>query len=98
MFVIAVHFSIKPDHIDAFRQIVIRQAINSKTHEPGCLQFDVCEDPAKPGHFFLYELYTNPAAFDAHKQTPHFTEFSSSVEGMIESKEVCGLNRIEPAA
>jgi len=34
MFVLTVQFGIKPEHADAFGEIVIRQAINSKQLEP----------------------------------------------------------------
>jgi len=38
MFVLTVQFTIKPEHADAFGEIVIRQAVNSKQLEP---EFDV---------------------------------------------------------
>lgn len=35
--------------------------------EPGCLSFDVTEDPASPGRFAVAELFASRAAFEAHQ-------------------------------
>jgi len=96
MFVLTVHFHIHPQHADAFRAAVTRQAINSKEKEAECLQFDVGRSEADSCHFFLYEIYTDAAAFEAHKQTPHFADFSKTVAEMIKSKELASFGRIEP--
>ncbi len=56
--------------------------------EPGCRQFDVCTDPDRPGDVFLYELYDDADAFQAHLQTPHFKSFDAKVAGMIAQKTV----------
>ena len=96
MFVLTVKFVIKPEHADPFGEIVTRQAINSKQREPDCLQFDVCRSETDPTQFFLYEVYTSAAAFDVHKQTPHFADFSQAVADMLLSKELAFFDRIEP--
>lgn len=96
MFVLTVHFHIHPEHADAFCSAVTRQAINSKEKESDCLQFDVGRSETDPDHFFLYEIYTDAAAFEAHKQTPHFADFSATVAKMIKSKELAIFERIEP--
>jgi len=96
MFVLTVQFAIKPEHADAFAEIVIRQAINSKQLEPDCLQFDVCRSESDPTRFFLYEVYTSTAAFDVHKLTPHFADFSQKVADLVLSKELAFFDRIEP--
>jgi autoinducer 2-degrading protein len=96
VFTLIVHFVIKPEHAEEFLAAVVRQAINSKQQEPACLQFDVNRSPSDPTHFFLYEVYINAAAFDAHKQTLHFADFSKTVADMIQSKEVTFFDRIEP--
>jgi quinol monooxygenase YgiN len=41
------------------------------TPSPGCRQFDVCRDPLDPALFFLYELYDDEAAIQAHLDSPH---------------------------
>lgn len=97
MYVVAVEFRIKADHVYAFREVVLRQAKNSLTKEEQCRQFDVCFDPKEKSRVFLYELYDNRAAFDHHCQTEHFAQFSATVKDWIESKIVSHLERAEPA-
>jgi quinol monooxygenase YgiN len=46
----------------------------------------VARDAAKPERFFLYEIYENEAAFDAHLQTPHFRDFSEKTAEMVVNK------------
>lgn len=87
-FVIAVFFDIKPEHVDAFRRRVLQQASDSLRLEADCHQFDVVIDPQNPQRFFLYETYTDAAAFDAHTKTEHFADFQSCVGDMIASKEL----------
>jgi (4S)-4-hydroxy-5-phosphonooxypentane-2,3-dione isomerase len=96
MFLLTVHFHIKPEFSDAFAKAVTRQAVNSKTNETDCLQFDVGRSATDPNHFFLYEVYTSAAAFEAHRQTPYFAEFTKTIGDMVQSKELASFDRIEP--
>ncbi len=88
MFIVAVTFEIKAEHIEAFRPVIMKQAEKSLAKEPECHQFDVCFDDANPARCFLYEKYTDAAAFDTHKQTDHFADFDSTVSPWIAAKQV----------
>ena len=88
MFVVAVTFIAKPDKAEAFRDRVRRQAAESLDREPGCHRFDVCADPESPERIFLYELYSDEAAFKAHLETQHFKDFDHDVAPWIEDKTV----------
>lgn len=94
MFVVIVDFQAKVEHVEAFRQAVLRQARNSLEREPECHQFDVCEKESEPGRFFLYELYSDEAAFAHHVETAHFKDFDATVADWVLSKDVRTLNRI----
>ena len=95
MFVVTVSFVIEKEHIGAFREAMIRQARNSLTRESGCLQFDVCQDPAHPERFFLYELYTSDAAFEDHLKTAHFMDFDATVKPWTVAKQAEQWLRLE---
>lgn len=94
MYVITVEFEIKPADLAAFLPLMSQNATASARDEPGCRQFDVCQDPDNPNHIFLYELYDDRAAFDAHLAAPHFTAFDKATSGMIRSKTVRALTRL----
>ncbi|MEM1301676.1 MAG: putative quinol monooxygenase [Pseudomonadota bacterium] len=88
MFAVVVRFQLRADAIDRFLPLMLKNAQISKTDEPGCHQFDVLTDPARPDEVFLYELYTDKAAFDAHLASAHFKAFDAAVTDMIADKGI----------
>ena len=94
MYIVTVDFVIKSGSIDAFRPAMLANAKASVELEPGCRQFDVCFDPAAPERCFLYEVYDNRAAFDAHLGMAHFKSFDATVAPMLESKAVKFWERV----
>lgn len=87
MYAVTVTFQIKPDQMDAFLSLVTTNARASVENEPECHQFDVCSDPDRANEVFLYELYTNRAGFDAHRETDHFKTFDAATADMILDKK-----------
>ncbi|MCC7311072.1 MAG: antibiotic biosynthesis monooxygenase [Sulfuritalea sp.] len=88
MYVITVEFTIPPEHLAAFMPLMLENARISRETEPGCRRFDVCRDPVRPELVFLYELYDDRAAFDAHLAAAHFKVFDGAVKAMVASKAV----------
>ena len=72
MFAVTVNFVIKPEHIENFSKVMKAQAQNSLNREVGCHQFEVCFGPKDRSRVFLYELYTDKAAFEEHLKTDPF--------------------------
>lgn len=95
MFVVLVDFTIKPGLEDQFNEAMLKQAQNSLEKEPDCHYFDVCRNPDDDGKFFLYELYTDRAAFDVHLASDHFIDFDAQVRDWIDTKTVRLLQRVE---
>ncbi|MGN6134347.1 MAG: putative quinol monooxygenase [Aureliella sp.] len=85
---VCVTFSIKHEHIEQFREAVRLQAKNSLEKESWCHQFDVCTDPTDPTKVLLYETYDDRAAFDKHRQTDHFAQFSLKVADWVADKQL----------
>ncbi|WP_146346910.1 putative quinol monooxygenase [Phaeobacter marinintestinus] len=96
MYVVCVTFDINPDDIADFMPLMLENAHNSLTLEPDCHQFDVCRDPDRPDTVFLYELYTDRAAFDAHLNSAHFRSFDAKAAPMIAGKVVATYTREAP--
>jgi autoinducer 2-degrading protein len=44
--------------------------------EPGCTIFQVHRHKTEPRRFFIYELYKDDAALEAHRTTPHFLQYA----------------------
>ena len=83
MYVVTVEFTIDPARWNDFLPLMLENAARSRNDEPGCRQFDVCTDAARPGLVFLYELYDDAAAFDAHLAAPHYLSFAAATKAMV---------------
>lgn len=88
MYAVVVTFQIAPGDMAAFLPLMHKNAATSIGQEAGCHRFDVCTDPTRPYEVFLYELYTDKAAFDAHLASTHFAEFDTQAGPMITAKDV----------
>ena len=91
-----VEFLILPAYIEAFASAIAENARISRSTEAGCRQFDICRDPAQPGRFFLYELYDDEAAVQAHLHSAHFLAFSQATGNWVERKTVRRYLRTAP--
>lgn len=87
MYAVCVTFEIQPGEMSAFLPLMHAQAQNSLAREPNCHQFDVCHTVGSET-VFLYELYTDRAAFDAHLQSDHFIAFDRETSAMVAAKSV----------
>lgn len=96
MLALVVEFRIKPAHIEAFDAAIRANAEASLDTEPGCRQFDVCRDPGDAALFFLYELYDDDAAIQAHLQSLHYQHMNAATAAWVESKTVRKLQRAMP--
>ena len=95
MYVVTVLFEAKPEHAKAFRAAMLANAKVSRDTEPGCRQFDVCVE-ADTGRAFLYELYDDRAAFEAHLASAHFKAFDAQVRDWVARKNVRSYERVAP--
>ena len=93
MLALVVEFRIKHEHIAAFEREIFENARASRDIEPGCRQFDVCRDPQDPAVFFLYELYDDEAAIQAHLGTVHYRHMDAVSAPWVERKTVRRLVR-----
>jgi (4S)-4-hydroxy-5-phosphonooxypentane-2,3-dione isomerase len=82
MLVVHVHVKVKPDCIDAFKEVTTRNARES-VKEPGIARFDVMQQADDPGRFVLIEAYRSPEAATAHKATAHYAEWRDRMESLM---------------
>ena len=96
MYVVTVRFDVRPERFDEFMPLMIDNARLSLEREPGCRTFDVCASPQGEAVVFLYEVYDDDAAFEAHLASDHFKSFDAATASMVTGKAV-GLWRREDA-
>lgn len=92
LFAIVVDFHLKQGARSEFRRLIDANADASVRTEPGCLQFDVLEPEGEADRVLLYEIYSDKAAFDAHRQTEHFRIFAVASEALCLQKKVTSCN------
>jgi quinol monooxygenase YgiN len=68
----------KPGRENAFRERIV-DLVRAVRQEPGCVTFTAYEARDIPGRFYLYEIYTDAAAFAAHLETDHVHAFISCI-------------------
>ncbi len=80
---LVVEFKLKAGQRDAFVDRVRQHSEICLDKEPGCLQFDVLVPTDGGDRAFLYEVYADQAAIDAHMATPHMAEYRRDTDPMI---------------
>jgi len=96
MYIVTVLFHVNPQFAASFLEQMINNARTSREKELGCLQFDVCDDPMHKDRIFLYEVYADRAAFDAHLASAHYKSFEKTVGPWITAKDVRTYERLDP--
>lgn len=98
MLALIVSIRIQPEHREDFMRSVLDDASGSVTNEPGCLRFDVVQEEADPNHIWLYEVYRDQAAFEAHLEAPHYIRWRDTVKDWYAAPtEVARCETVFPA-
>ncbi len=98
MYSILVTIHIKPEFREPFLESMLDDARGSVNDEPGCFRFDVLQDDKNPNTIYLYEVYRDRAAFDAHLVAPHFTYWRDTVKDWYASpNQVVNVTPLYPA-
>ncbi|MCF2950135.1 antibiotic biosynthesis monooxygenase [Paraglaciecola aquimarina] len=88
MYLVTVKFDVKPERLNEFLPLMLKQAEDSISLEENCLQFDVSADENKSSLIFLYEIYQDKQDFSAHLDSQHFKTFAQNVTDMVLDKKV----------
>jgi autoinducer 2-degrading protein len=82
------HLRAKPGAVEAYKARLLRHARMSIVREPGsCLRFDVHQDANDPALFFLFEVYRDEAALEAHRNSPHFAEYRRDTDAWVVARQ-----------
>jgi autoinducer 2-degrading protein len=82
MFIVHVHIRVKPNAIEAFKTATLANARASR-QEPGVIRFDVLQQTDEPTRFVLVEIYHDPAAQLAHRETAHYPIWRDTVANLM---------------
>lgn len=93
-YAVCVTFELRRDEHRQFLPLMVEQADTSLRDEPGCRQFDVWSDQDRPDQIFLYEIYEDREAFEAHLASDHYKNFDRSVAPLVSSKRVATFSTL----
>ena len=82
----AVDIDVVPGQIDAYLA-ALKENGAAAVHEPGCHEFNITVSPKDPNHVFIFEVYDNAAAFEAHRATDHFKKYAASTKDMVAKRD-----------
>ena len=88
------YLTAKPGKEAEFQEKMTAQAKRCLANEPGCLQFDVVQDPKNPTRFVMLEVYKDDAAIKAHQDSQHFKDFRPVVGDLIADRKVEIFNMV----
>jgi (4S)-4-hydroxy-5-phosphonooxypentane-2,3-dione isomerase len=91
VYVNAVDLDIKPGDMAKFIEAVKENGA-AAVKEPGCREFNITVLAKDPNHVFLYEVYDNEAALNAHRATDHFKKFAATTADMVAKRDVRAMS------
>jgi quinol monooxygenase YgiN len=88
MFVAVVFVEGRREHRSALREALVMHARTTREKEPRCRRLDVSIDPVDDASFLVYALFDDEAAYHAHQETQHFSDFMILVEPWVATNRV----------
>ncbi|MFZ7188093.1 putative quinol monooxygenase [Avibacterium avium] len=71
----------------AYHQVAQHNIQTSLKNEKGTLAMIALQSQDDPQMGYMLELYADEAAYQAHRQTPHFQAYLKDTAAMLESKD-----------
>jgi len=90
-YAISVTVQLKPGMADRFRPLILKNGKAALEKEADCHFFSVSVAEDDPDRFHFYEVYTDKASLDRHRQQPHFLEYAAAAKDMMLNRTVQGL-------
>lgn len=82
MHIVHVHVRVKPEFVEAFKQVTTENARHS-VQEPGIARFDVIQQADDPTRFVLVEVYRDEQAPARHRETAHYNAWKERATDMM---------------
>ena len=86
LFIAAVEYDVVPGKVDDFLAALKENAAAS-VKEPGCRELNVTVSQKDPNHVFIFEVYDNVAAAEAHVATEHFKKYKAATKDLVVKRQ-----------
>jgi quinol monooxygenase YgiN len=87
LYINAVDIDVVPRQIDNYLAALKENGATAVKQEPGCREFNITVSQKDPNHVFIFEVYDNAAALDAHRQTDHFKKYAATTKEMVAKRD-----------
>jgi autoinducer 2-degrading protein len=99
--VVTADFEIVAADFDKYVALAKENAAAS-IKDPGCHEFNIAVSPKNPNHVYIFEIWENTAAVDAHRATDHLKAYLSATKDMVAKRDITpmwsvALNGSSPA-
>jgi (4S)-4-hydroxy-5-phosphonooxypentane-2,3-dione isomerase len=86
LYISAVDIDVVPGQIDAYLA-ALKENGAAAVHEPGCREFNITVSQKDPNHVFIFEVYDDAAALEAHRATDHFKKYAATTKDMVAKRD-----------
>jgi autoinducer 2-degrading protein len=86
LFIAAVEYDIVPGQVDNFLA-ALKENGAASVKEPGCRELDIAVSQKDPNHVFIFEVYEDAAAVEAHRATDHFKKYQAATKDLVVKRE-----------
>ncbi|MGO8920653.1 MAG: putative quinol monooxygenase [Stellaceae bacterium] len=93
LYINAVDIDVVPGQIDNYLAALKENGVAS-VKEPGCREFNITVSQNDANHVFIFEVYDNAAALEAHRQTDHFKKYAATTKEMVAKRDPHPLSSV----
>jgi quinol monooxygenase YgiN len=79
---------IDPAQLEAYTAAVKEEMADAVRLEPGVLAIYAVAEKGNPTHLYFFEIYTDEAAYAAHREAPHFKRYLATTQPMITARKL----------
>jgi quinol monooxygenase YgiN len=80
-----VDYEIAPADLQKFI-VALKENGVSTIKETGCRQFDISQSANNPNQIFIYEIYEDEVAVQAHRASDHFKKYLATIKDIVAVK------------
>ena len=94
LYINAVNIDVVPGQIENYLAAIKEVGAAAIKTEPGCSEFNITVSQKDPNHLFIFEVYDNAAAFDAHLKSDHYKKYAAAAKDIVAKREVHPLSSV----
>ena len=95
-FAIVVTIKLHPGKAEEFKPHILANAEAAVRNEADCHLFHVLQSEDDPDTFVFYEVYTEAASLDVHREQPHFKKFYENANHMVAERSIQRVSVLNP--